>query len=340
MFDFAISQNKRWRPSRLLCVSWFVSCVAHLTLLLLLIENPRWLKGGMYYHFRAIPLISSILSPRPSDDDQNWRTVAVLRKSLPMEAPSPATLKKYLYDWGKRDSDRGAPPVRIRWGDEQKAAINENAPPMPRIRQEPQRSEPLPPANDVGAGLSASGTPSGSSTVTSGDTGAGRRGGISLPPADSKPKSEVAGNIAPSAIPSTKPESNAPGGRKTQNGPETAARSIENEQKAIRPRESGLFETQGFPLGEYAELIRERIEGNWFIPSNLRNSRGETTIIFYIEKDGHYSNARIVKSSGNNSLDVAALNAVLESNPFPPLPKGFPGVHVGAKYVFSYNEPQ
>jgi TonB family protein len=341
MFDFAISQNKRWRPSRRDYASWFASCVAHLALLLLLIENPQWLQGGMYNRFRAIPLISSILAPRPSDDDQNWRTVAVLKNSLPMAAPSPATLRKYLYDWAKKDSGGNVPPVRIRWGDEQKAAVNESAAPVPRIRQEPPKPEPLPPANDVGAALSAPQTPPGSSTAASGDTGVGRRGGISLPPPppDSKPKSEVAGNVTPSTIPSAKSESNAPGSRKTQSGPGTAAGAIENEQKAIRSRESGLFDTKGFPLGEYADLIRVLVEGNWFIPSNLRHSQGETTVIFYIEKDGHYSNAHIVKSSGNNSLDLAALNAVLESN-FPPLPKGFPGDHVGAKYVFSYNEPQ
>ncbi len=76
------------------------------------------------------------------------------------------------------------------------------------------------------------------------------------------------------------------------------------------------------------------------IPSNLRNSQGRTTVIFYIDREGRFNNAHIVTSSGSSSLDLAALNAVIESNPFPPLPKGFPGDHVGAKFVFSYNERQ
>jgi outer membrane biosynthesis protein TonB len=50
--------------------------------------------------------------------------------------------------------------------------------------------------------------------------------------------------------------------------------------------------------------------------------------------------ARIVVPSGSNSLDLAALSAIVGSNPFPPLPEGFPADRVGAKFVFSYNEPQ
>ncbi len=97
----------------------------------------------------------------------------------------------------------------------------------------------------------------------------------------------------------------------------------------------------GFPLNEYANLIKERIKGNWFIPSNLKNSQGHTTIVFYIGKDGRFSNARIEPSasSGNTSLDLAALKAIMDSNPFPPLPKGFPRDRIGAKFVLSYNEP-
>jgi TonB family protein len=72
----------------------------------------------------------------------------------------------------------------------------------------------------------------------------------------------------------------------------------------------------------------------------LRSSQGRTTVIFYIDREGRFTNLHIVTPSGSNSLDLAALNAVMESNPFPPLPRGFPGVRVGAKFVFSYNERQ
>ena len=75
-------------------------------------------------------------------------------------------------------------------------------------------------------------------------------------------------------------------------------------------------------------------------PFKFRNSQGHTTVVFFIDKDGRYTDARIISSSGNYSLNMAALNAIINSNPFPPLPQGFPGDHVGVRYIFSYNEPQ
>jgi TonB family protein len=117
-------------------------------------------------------------------------------------------------------------------------------------------------------------------------------------------------------------------------------KTFENEQQAIKTEGSGLFDTKGFPLGDYARLIIDRIKGNWSIPSNLRNSQGRSTLVFFIEKDGKVWNLRLVGSSGNSSLDSAAQQAVWVSGPFPPLPTGFPGKQVGAKFVFSYNERQ
>jgi TonB family protein len=99
-----------------------------------------------------------------------------------------------------------------------------------------------------------------------------------------------------------------------------------------------IFDNKGFNLDEFERLIEERIKGNWEIPSNLRDSRGSTTILFYITRDGRYSDAKIEVSSGNMSLDIAALYAVTRSNPFPPLPQGFPADRVGARFVFAYNE--
>ncbi len=252
-------------------------------------------------------------------------------------APSAATLKKYIYDFDRKGS--GPPPITVRWGEKEKSAF-ENAPPMPRLRQEPKAATVLPPPNDIGEETAGAGSPdpgaatNGSpvSTVVHAETGAEKKT-IPLPPPVAAPKPDVAANAAPSSIPS--------GIKPPANPPKETVKVFEDEQKAIRSSESGFFDTKGFPLGEYANIIKERIKGNWFIPSTLKNSQGHTTIVFYIGKDGRYTNARIEPSasSGNRSLDLAALKAIMDSDPFPPLPKGFPGDHVGAKFVLSYNEP-
>ena len=166
---------------------------------------------------------------------------------------------------------------------------------------------------------------------------------VPLPAPDAAPK-QIPRNVEVATItpPTTIPPAVAPPPPKAPATTPSTAKVDRKaaEQQVIQSEGSGLFDTKGFPLGDYANIIIERVKGNWSIPSNLRNSQGRTTVIFYIDRNGRFSDARIVVSSGSSSLDYAALSAVIGSNPFPPLPKGFPGDHVGAKFVFSYNERQ
>lgn len=334
MFEFAISQTQRRRSGKRIFISWIISCLAHFIMVLLLFQFPQILQGGRYYRYRTLPLISNILQPNSEDDTKNWRTVTVLENPSSMPAPSAATLKKYLFDWDKEES--GVPPIRLSWGDVE--ISRPDLPPVPRIRRDAEEPDFSLPPNEFAPEDSSSAANTGE--TASAGFGAQKDAETSgKEPADSSskepaPKTELAANTPPSKIPDSI--------EMTAEPPPAAKDSIkvfENEQKAIRSTDSGFFDTEGFPLGEYTNLIVERIKGKWFIPSNLRNSQGNTTVIFYIDRDGRFMDARIVMSSGSNSLDLAALNAVIESNPFPPLPEDFPGDHVGAKFIFSYNEP-
>jgi len=290
----------------------------------------------MYHRFRPLAFLSDSLLPKPKEDDTNWRTVAVLQPQSKMMAPSAATLKKYLYDWNKKRSGNEAPPIRIRFGDEQKAAIN-NLPSMPRIRQQPNLSQLSLPANEEAAdnisGQPGDGSPESLANLRV-DSTQGRKETLVVPTPQPPANNELATGNAPNSIPKgiKPPPSATP-------APSGGLKVFDSEQKAIHSPDSGVFDTKGFPLGEYVNIIKERIKGNWFIPSNLQSFQGHTTIVFYIDKDGRYANARIVTKSGSNSFDNAALMAVITSDPFPPLPEGFPGNHIGAKFVLSWNEP-
>jgi TonB family protein len=343
MFDFVISQNQRRRPTGRVYASYVTSLLIHFLIMLILINFPQLLKGGMVHRFRPLALIVGGLSPDVDKDEEKWRTVVVLNTRPKMTEPSAATLKKYLYDWSKKGAIKELPPIRIRFGDEQKATLNEAAPPMPKVKQESKAPQLSMPANELAAAVSAgslSGQPQSGQTVDASksaadfrdEMGSGKKDTINLPPPGSAPKSDAASNAAPTSIPK--------GVQQPPNPPQTSGFKVfEDEQKAIHSSDSGFFDTKGFPLGEYANLIKERIKGNWMIPSNLQSFQGHTTLVFYIDKNGRYANARIVTRSGNNSFDNAALMAVIESDPFPPLPKGFPGNHLGAKFVLSWNEP-
>jgi TonB family protein len=349
MFDFAIASSKKRKPSKRLYISWVASCIVHGLALLVLIQFPQLLQGGMYHHFRPGTFLEELISPKSSNELRNDRIVTVLK---PMTAPSEATLKKYLYDWNKKDGS--APPVQLRWGKEQlEEILSDNKPPVQKPKQElPQPAPPVSvsPAAPQVSGAAGGGSPSDSSSsgtfVVSVQNDPNRKGTVNFPPPApaGSGSNEVASNTAPSSIPnSIKPPSNtAASAPKGQNGSENMG-VFENEQQAIRSPQGGFWTPgvpKGFPLGDYTQMIIERIKGKWYIPSNLRNSQGHTTVIFFIDKQGHFTDARIVGSSGSNSLDFAALNAIIESNPAPPLPKGFPGDRVGAKFIFSYNEPQ
>ncbi|MBN1567312.1 MAG: TonB C-terminal domain-containing protein [Acidobacteria bacterium] len=336
MFDYVIDSNQNRRRRNRIELFFVGSCLLHFLMIAALIEYPQLLRGGMYHRFSPLAWLSDSLTPKPKDDSENWRTVAVLKPQSKMMAPSAATLKRYLYDWDKKRTGNEAPPIRIRFGDEQKAAIN-NLPPVPRIREEPKLPRISAPANESAAaatsGLQQEGALESLAKMRV-DPAQGRKESIIMPAPQPPPDSGTAGKTSPSSIP--KGVKQPPGALPDPSG---GLKIFESEQKAIHSPDSGLFDTKGFPLGEYVNIIKERIKGNWFIPSNLQNFQGHTTIVFYIDKDGRYTNARIVTKSGSNSFDNAALMAVITSDPFPPLPEGFPGNHIGAKFVLSWNEP-
>ena len=339
MFDYAISQNRRHRPTNRILAACVASSVAHIIMLLTIIQFPQLLQGGMLDRFRIMSVITSSLTQKTSGQEDNWRTVAVLRPQSNMQAPSAEQLKKLLYDWSKKGTGKEAPPIRIRWGNEQKAALKENARSASIIKQESRTpilslpaNEPISPApgstaeTQSPAGKSTDNA-SGSSVTVRTDSSSGKKDVMTLPLPGSPAKTETAANTPPRSIPE--------GIKQT---PETY-NVFEDEKKAIQSTGSGFFDTKDFPLGEYADQIRERIKGKWNIPSHLQKFQGHTTVVFYIDKNGRYGNARIITSSGSSSFDIAALMAIIQSDPFPPLPRGFPGNHIGAKFVLSWNEP-
>ena len=245
MFDFAISQNQRRRPTRRIFASYILSCLIHLICLLLVIRYPQLLQGGKYHHFHPLSVIANLLSAsdKTADEDKDWRTVAVLRG--PMMQPSAATLKKYLHDWNQKGP--GSSPIRIRWGNEEKAL--ENSPPMPRTHQEPKTSAPVavPPPNEGiesgAAGTASAQSPGGnltdaasgsssSSTTVQADS---KKATVNLPPP--APKPDIASNSPPTSIPN--------GIKPHANNTSQSSGVFENEQKAIQSPGSGIFGTGG-----------------------------------------------------------------------------------------------
>jgi TonB family protein len=323
MFDFVMSGNRQRRPAKRILASGLTSSLAHIIVLLLLIEYPEILRGGVYQSFRTI------WQQPVKDDSQNWRTVAVLPSKMIM--PSTEYLKKL-----GSDSEKKAPVVRsipIRMNDIKAVLSNRDTKPI--IRPEVRNPSPSPPANEnVPPAIVSTTSGTGSSGSLAGNQNEGKRGQgtAALTPSITEPKPVVAALVAPINIPDTITASpNTSALPPNSNTPEAGTR-------AIRPGVIIDNNSKGFPMGEYTNLIVELLKEKWFIPSYLKDSQGNTTVHFYIDKNGHTLDVRILAGSGSKPLDLAALNAVLSCNILPALPKGYPGDQVGVRFVFSYNE--
>src|SRR5262249_53491036 len=87
-----------------------------------------------------------------------------------------------------------------------------------------------------------------------------------------------------------------------------------------------------FPYTIYIDRMKTLIGSRWFRP---QVGAGPTTMVhFVIERDGTIREAKIETESGNGTFDRAALRAVLESSPLPPLPFGYTGNYLGVHLNF------
>jgi periplasmic protein TonB len=96
---------------------------------------------------------------------------------------------------------------------------------------------------------------------------------------------------------------------------------------------SGVTGLEGtFPFPFYIERMNTLIAGKWFRPP----AKGDflTAVYFTIHRDGSIRDARIEGSSGNATFDRAALRAVIEASPLPPLPFGYSGTYLGVHLTF------
>ena len=116
--------------------------------------------------------------------------------------------------------------------------------------------------------------------------------------------------------------------------PAAAATSTAPVAPAVAPGTSGIAGIEGgdFPYTVYLTNMNRLIGTHWF----RGNISGDVTtkISFTIHRDGSITDAKIEQPSGNGSADRAALRAILESSPLPPLPFGYNGTYLGVHLIF------
>jgi TonB family protein len=339
MFDFAISRNRHEKPAKRLFASGIASSIAHLLVLILLIEFPQLLKGGMYDGWRKL------VGKQPEDEFEKLRLITDVGDPRKMMLPSDATLRKLLAAMEKKGP--GMPPlIQIRPEDRAAQPI---APPVPKIQEASQKpnllipdnilspaiSSPAPVTGALGAGAPGAGNSPSSLAPQIGST-AGKPALSGLSSLGSPKQIEIAAikNVAPNIIP---PSTKSPVDPIVP--PSDIAKKNPNDQNSTSGKMGGKIEIPGITKGEYVSLIEDKIRQQWFIPSNLLDSRGNATITFLIHKNGQATDINVSEPSGNFSFDNAARLAVLNARPFPPLPPDYHKDAVPATYYFYYNEP-
>lgn len=102
----------------------------------------------------------------------------------------------------------------------------------------------------------------------------------------------------------------------------------------------GLAEPENvvrYDFTPWANDVVNRIQSRWSItqPENA-GLTGEVGVNVLIRKDGELLAADIAKSSQFDVLDEAALRALRQCAPFPPLPSDFPAERLTMYFVFQY----
>ena len=87
-----------------------------------------------------------------------------------------------------------------------------------------------------------------------------------------------------------------------------------------------------FPYTIYIERMKSLIGQRWLRPQVGNGT--VATISFTIDRDGAIRDAKNEISSGNGTFDRAALRAVLEASPLPPLPFAYNGTYLGVHLTF------
>lgn len=105
-----------------------------------------------------------------------------------------------------------------------------------------------------------------------------------------------------------------------------------------RYEETVSLNTQKSRYVSYFTRLKGRIQQAWVYPAQAKRDKlsGTLAMSFTINQDGSISDIRVLKSSGVEVLDLAAVQAVEKATPFMPLPEdwGLEKLHV--KTIFEY----
>ena len=127
----------------------------------------------------------------------------------------------------------------------------------------------------------------------------------------------------------TKPETKSPGSEVRAPG---SAPPSGGALPAIGTAGVTGLEGGDFPYTIYIDRMINLIGSRWFRPQVSGDMIVQ--VYFVIERDGTIGDIAVEKESGSSLFDRAALRAVREASPLPPLPFGYGGSYLGVHLTF------
>ncbi|MEE9271133.1 MAG: TonB family protein [Candidatus Krumholzibacteria bacterium] len=95
---------------------------------------------------------------------------------------------------------------------------------------------------------------------------------------------------------------------------------------------------EDFPFAYYLTSVKRKIAALWTVPGTATSEEKFCRVYFQVGRGGGITALSIETSSGNFLFDQAALRAVTQANPLPPLPNGFPDNYLGVHFSFAYEQ--
>lgn len=162
---------------------------------------------------------------------------------------------------------------------------------------------------------------------------------------ETRPSSGEASKKPPTPEPSKKPEPPSAGRSGTGDNPAgTAAQGTPDGEAGRRGAPTGSplgttafgseiagLDNPDFTYSYYIDQLLGKIDANWVRPPLGDGVRA--IIAFRIGRDGRLSGLEVAESSGYNSFDLAALRAVQNAAPFPPLPRAYRHDSLGVRLI-------
>lgn len=98
------------------------------------------------------------------------------------------------------------------------------------------------------------------------------------------------------------------------------------------------FDSKGVDFGPWLRRFVAQVKRNWFVPQAAMIMKGHVVITFNIHRNGAITDIEVKQPSSIESFNLAAVNALMSSNPTQPLPPEYPSDTAFFTVTFLYNE--